>query len=198
MSSTSRLGGFRSTYKLYYSSALKGLFSSRIWLYTLPMGKIIKDAVGGGPLVSVIVPARDPGRFLKLTLASVYKQRDAAIEIIVVDDGSKENIPALLDSLLRNPSWEYFEAILSRGEARGVSRPGGPVSDEQRSRRPKAAKRNQRVFQRTVRPESSRAPCLCMASKPLGLSAARNTGEVQPGGNSWFFWTPTIFCFPVK
>ena len=54
------------------------------------MGKIIKDAGGGGPLVSVIIPARDPGRFLKLTLASVYKQRDAAIEIIVVDDSSKK------------------------------------------------------------------------------------------------------------
>ena len=59
--------------------------------------RIIKDAVnGGGPLISVIVPARDPGRVLKSTLASVYEQRNAAIEIIVVDDGSKENIPALL------------------------------------------------------------------------------------------------------
>ena len=55
--------------------------------------KIITDNVGKGfPLVSVIVPARAPGRFLKPALASVYEQKNTAVEIIVVDDGSKENI----------------------------------------------------------------------------------------------------------
>ena len=55
--------------------------------------RIIKDAhAGRRPLVSVIIPARDPGRFLAAALASVRAQAGAAFEIIVVDDGSKENI----------------------------------------------------------------------------------------------------------
>ena len=59
---------------------------------------------------------------------------------------------AAISSLLKKPPREYFEPVLSRGEARGASRPVGPVSDKQRSHRPKAAKRNRKGgFQQTVR-----------------------------------------------
>ncbi len=48
------------------------------------------------PLVSVVVPARDAARFLPDTLRSVLAQGGVALEVIVVDDGSTDDTPAVL------------------------------------------------------------------------------------------------------
>lgn len=81
-----------------------------------PIKKVIKDSPPGrGPLVSVIIPARDPGRFLAETLASVYAQAGSAFEIIVVDDGSKENIPAQLERAGTSARLVYLRHPAPRG-----------------------------------------------------------------------------------
>jgi len=51
------------------------------------------------PLVSVIVPVHDPGPHLGPALDSVVAQRHVELELIVIDDGSTEDIGAVLDRL---------------------------------------------------------------------------------------------------
>jgi glycosyltransferase involved in cell wall biosynthesis len=53
----------------------------------------------GSPLVSVIIPARDAGSTLRRTLESLRAQTlRGRFEVIVVDDGSRDDTPALLAS----------------------------------------------------------------------------------------------------
>ncbi len=53
---------------------------------------------GGRPLVSVIVPTYNRAELLRLTIESVLAQRWQPLELIVVDDGSRDGTPALLRS----------------------------------------------------------------------------------------------------
>jgi hypothetical protein len=43
------------------------------------------------PEVSVVIPTRDRGRLLALTLRSVRWQRGVDLEVLVVDDGSSDD-----------------------------------------------------------------------------------------------------------
>jgi glycosyltransferase involved in cell wall biosynthesis len=52
-----------------------------------------------GSGVSVVIPAYNAERFLSATVASVFAQIVAPDEVIVVDDGSKDGTPALLERL---------------------------------------------------------------------------------------------------
>jgi GT2 family glycosyltransferase len=54
---------------------------------------------GGRPLVSVIVPVRDGAAFLPQAVASIQAQNYPALEIIVVDDGSVDDIQDVLGRL---------------------------------------------------------------------------------------------------
>jgi glycosyltransferase involved in cell wall biosynthesis len=48
------------------------------------------------PLVSVVIPVYNGARFLDAALASVFAQTHRPIEVIVVDDGSTDETPAVL------------------------------------------------------------------------------------------------------
>lgn len=49
--------------------------------------------------VSVVVPTRNRSRLLATTLRSVLRQRDVDLEVIVVDEGSTDDTPAMLAAL---------------------------------------------------------------------------------------------------
>ena len=49
-------------------------------------------------LVSVVIPAYNQGRFVAEAVESALCQSHSAIEVIVVDDGSTDNTPAILDA----------------------------------------------------------------------------------------------------
>lgn len=50
------------------------------------------------PLVSVIMPTRNHGRFLRDSIQSVLDQAEVSLELIVIDDGSTDNTPAIAAS----------------------------------------------------------------------------------------------------
>ena len=50
-----------------------------------------RDGIVPAPLVSVILPVFDGGRFLEAAIRSVYEQEACRIELIVIDDGSTDN-----------------------------------------------------------------------------------------------------------
>lgn len=56
------------------------------------------------PRVSVIVPARDEERNIERCVASLLAQDYPDFEVIVVDDGSTDATPALLDQMRRQPA----------------------------------------------------------------------------------------------
>ena len=51
------------------------------------------------PLVSVVIPSYNHAAFIGEAIASVAAQEEVAIELIVVDDGSKDGSPALIAKL---------------------------------------------------------------------------------------------------
>lgn len=52
---------------------------------------------GGVPAVAVVVPAFNHGRFLAAALSSVLAQTVPVSQLVVVDDGSSDDTPAVLD-----------------------------------------------------------------------------------------------------
>ncbi len=52
-----------------------------------------------GPLISVIVPAYNAARFLPEAIASIRSQRWEPLEILLVDDGSTDETPAVAEAL---------------------------------------------------------------------------------------------------
>jgi GT2 family glycosyltransferase len=75
------------------------------------------------PTVSVIVPTRDRASLLGRTLRSICAQRAVDIEILVVDDGSRDEHAAIRASadprvrVLRSPTSEGVSAARNRGIA---------------------------------------------------------------------------------
>jgi len=77
------------------------------------------------PRVSVVMAVRDGDRWLSDAVESVLAQSETALELIVIDDGSTDRTPALLDALSRSdPRIRVFHqspaglaAALNRGVA---------------------------------------------------------------------------------
>ena len=51
------------------------------------------------PLVSIIIPCYNHGKYLREAVQSIWDQHSPAIEIIVVDDGSTDNTQEVVKEL---------------------------------------------------------------------------------------------------
>ena len=66
--------------------------------------------------VSVIVPTRNRSRLLTATLRSVLRQRDVELEVIVVDEGSSDDTPAILAAAAQDdPRVRIIRHDINRG-----------------------------------------------------------------------------------
>jgi GT2 family glycosyltransferase len=75
-----------------------------------------------GALVSVIVPSYNHGRYVEEALRSIYRQTCRDLELIVIDDGSTDGSPALIERLLSEcPFPSRFVARANRGAAATIN-----------------------------------------------------------------------------
>jgi len=82
---------------------------------------ILSERIDARPLVSVIIPCFNQGRFLQEAIASVQKQTYPDIEIIVVDDGSTDNTRTVASSIADVKYFYQSNAGLSAARNYGIS-----------------------------------------------------------------------------
>ena len=71
----------------------------------------------------VITPVRDEERYLPLTIDSVTKQTIRPVEWIIVNDGSRDSTPKIIDDATRSYSW--IRAV--HRQDRGYRQSGGGI-----------------------------------------------------------------------
>ena len=69
------------------------------------------------PLVSIVIPCYNQSKFVKRTIASVLQNKYRPIEILVIDDGSKDDSAAIVRSMQA----KFPEVKLLQKENGGVS-----------------------------------------------------------------------------
>ena len=72
-------------------------------------------------LVSIVIPCYNTERFLEAAIRSAYSQTHSKIEVIVIDDGSKDGSMALLEQLKNSEFTEIKILQHEGGVNRGVS-----------------------------------------------------------------------------
>ena len=78
-------------------------------------------SVGSDTLVSVVVPCYNGARYLRATLDSVLRQTHRVLELIVVDDCSTDDSPAIVEALaVQDPRVRLLRLARNHGT------PGGP------------------------------------------------------------------------
>jgi len=75
------------------------------------------DPVDGGPLVSIVIPARNEARAIRSTVEAMLAQTWSGVEIVVVDDQSDDDTGDIVESIARRDARVKL--------VRGVDRPEG-------------------------------------------------------------------------
>lgn len=61
------------------------------------------------PLVSIIIPCYNAGLFIRETIDSVLNQSYSNIEIIIIDDGSKDNLKNIIENYSEKRIFYYYQ-----------------------------------------------------------------------------------------
>jgi glycosyltransferase involved in cell wall biosynthesis len=122
-----QLFGKKTTDNSFVFSEISGMLSGRKYynrnanrkradIYTLPGTRIGRSA---SPLVSVIIPSYNHGRYLPTAINSVLRQTYQRVEIIVVDDGSEDDTPTVCHQFLDSIRYVRAERV-GLGAARNI------------------------------------------------------------------------------
>src|SRR6185369_9320882 len=65
-----------------------------------PYAQTQQASVDESPVVYVVVPSFNHARFVEATLRSIFKQSLAPIQLLVIDDGSTDGSPAIIERVL--------------------------------------------------------------------------------------------------
>ena len=60
------------------------------------------------PLVSVLLPSYNHARFVESAVRSVMEQQGVSFELIVIDDGSTDDSPQILEALQKELGFRYI------------------------------------------------------------------------------------------
>ena len=91
-----------------------------------------RDASHGGPLVSLLVPARDEERNVGPCLEGMLAQRGVRCEVLLLDDGSRDATRAIATQVLdAHAAWDAGAAV-AEGGMRGAMRAPAASSVEAR------------------------------------------------------------------
>lgn len=74
------------------------------------------------PLISVAIPAYNYGRYLPCAIASVLAQDHAEIELLIVDDCSTDDTPAVVAPFLADPRVRYLRNDSNLGAVRNINK----------------------------------------------------------------------------
>ncbi len=92
-----------------------------------------REVTGAGPLVSVLLPVWNGAATIGAAVDSMLGQTLADIEVIVIDDGSTDDTPAVLAGIRdvrlrvsRNPERRGSDRVTERGRRAGHERPDRP------------------------------------------------------------------------
>jgi alpha-1,3-rhamnosyltransferase len=77
--------------------------------------------VTSDPLISVAVPAYNFGRFIRECLTSVRNQTYENLELVVIDDGSRDDTAREVERFLRDHEARFARAVFRSRTNRGVS-----------------------------------------------------------------------------
>ena len=75
------------------------------------------------PLISLIIPVYNVEKYLKNCVDSVIKQNYEDMEIILVDDGSKDNSPRICDEY--SEKYDFINVIHQKNGGASVARNTG-------------------------------------------------------------------------
>ena len=78
----------------------------------------------GQPLVSIVVPTYNRAGFVETAIMSVLEQDYSALELIVVDDGSSDETPAVLERIAEHADPQRFRWLRheNAGQAESINR----------------------------------------------------------------------------
>src|SRR5512132_2823895 len=76
-----------------------------------------QSSSGAAPDVSVVVPSYNHARFIETTLRSIAKQNTLPKELLVIDDGSSDDSPGIIERVLRD--FPFPSELIAR-ENRGL------------------------------------------------------------------------------
>lgn len=75
---------------------------------TAPLEQIIFTELPGRPLVSIVVPSFNQGRYIRATIDSILSQDYRPLQIIVIDGGSRDQTVSVLESYGGVPELEWL------------------------------------------------------------------------------------------
>lgn len=94
-----------------------------------PVAKVELGSLSERPLVSIIIPSFNQGRYIKATLDSIIEQDYRPIEIVCMDGGSKDETVSVLESYSNHPELRWVSKK-DRGVVHAVNKGFAAIKGE--------------------------------------------------------------------